>query len=265
MIAQIAINDDSFLFITVMSTALLLVFVGFFIAFIQFYRRRQLEFQSKQKIREQAFHEELMKSQLEIREKVMRQISEELHDNVGQSLIVAKMQLTTLTPEESTEQMRSAHDIISRSLQDLRSISKTLNGNYVLREGLYEALENEIHVINSTKKIRCSIEGDKPDFHFSAEIEVILFRCIQEVLSNALKHAKANHIVLRFSDIPEALILNISDDGIGLPSDWKSRRGLGMDNLEKRIEMIGGNLKVVSEAHEGTQIIFNFPKISSLG
>lgn len=265
MIAQVAINDNSFFFIILMSTALLLVFVGFFIAFIQFYRRRQLEFQNEQNQREQAFSEELVRSQLEIREKVMRQISDELHDNIGQSLIVAKMQLSSLNPEKSTIQVVTAHEIIGRSLKDLRSISKTLNGNYILREGLYKALENEIRVINSSNKLECVIEGNRPNFHFSAKIEVIVFRCIQEVLSNAIKHSNAKQIVLRFGETQKTVILDIRDNGEGMPKDWKNRRGLGMDNIEKRVAMIGGKFKIESVKGNGTRIKFILPKIPHLG
>src|SRR5690554_5683084 len=141
---MVEIREDSLVFFLLMSTTLLLLLLGFFFAFIQLYRRRQLMYKTAQKEREQEFSRELMRAQLEIREQVMRQISEELHDNIGQSLIVAKMQLGLMDREQFPEQIDAANELLSRSLQDLRSISKTLNGDYILREGVDAALKNEV-------------------------------------------------------------------------------------------------------------------------
>src|SRR5690606_17829479 len=156
---MVEVREDSLIFFLLMSTILLLLMLGFFFAFIQLYRRKQLLFKTAQKEREQEFSKELMRSQLEIREQVMHQISEELHDNIGQSLIVAKMQLSMIDREQFPEQIDAADELLSRSLQDLRTISKTLNGDYVIREGLYVALINEVKLINASQQLRCEIEG----------------------------------------------------------------------------------------------------------
>ena len=282
---MVEVREDSLIFFLLMSTILLLLMLGFFFAFIQLYRRKQLLFKTAQKEREQEFSKELMRSQLEIREQVMHQISEELHDNIGQSLIVAKMQLGMIDREQFPEQIDAADELLSRSLQDLRSISKTLNGDYILREGIDAALKNEGKLINASQQVRCETEGSFNGAGFSPNVEIIVFRCIQEILSNAIKHSKADKINIRLSDqkerieieisdngngLPEnmdkneglglANLIEISDNGKGMPEDRNQTDGLGLNNLTRRVALIGGNLIVNSKNGSGTKISINLPR-----
>lgn len=255
------ISEDSLFFFVIMSSTLLLVLLGFFFAFIQLYRRKQLLFHTAQKQREQEYSEELMRTQLEIREQVMRQISEELHDNIGQSIIVAKMQLATLDKAYNPEQVKTADELLGRSLNDLRSISKVLNGQYILRAGFYEALKNEVRFINTAQKIDCTLTGDSPEYRLSANSEILLFRCIQEILGNAIKHAEASQVEIGISENNEALSIEISDNGKGLPIHWKAQKGLGIENLKKRIRLLNGTIDFQSKEGVGTKISINLPKI----
>ncbi len=254
------ISEDSLFFIVLMSSTLLLMLLGFFFAFIQLYRRRQLLFETAQKEREQEFSKELFRSQLEIREKVMHQISEELHDNIGQTLIVAKMQLGMIDRDQFPEQIDAANELLSRSLQDLRSISKILSGDYIIREGLNSALAHEVKLINSSRQLNCSIAGSLPGNCFIPNVEVIVFRCVQEILSNAIKHSRADKIKICITDHNKRILIEISDNGKGIPMDDKQNEGLGMNNLHRRVELIDGKLKIQSENDKGTRISLYIPK-----
>lgn len=251
------ISEDSLYFIVLMISALFLVFLGFFFAFIELYRRRQLQFRSNQKQREQAYQEELMRTQLEIREQVMRQISEELHDNVGQSLLVAKMQLNSISNTESTDQFQTINELISRSIKTIRNISKSLNGDYILREGLMKAIHKEAANIASSGQVSCNITGEIPVHFLTPNSEVLVFRCIQETLSNAIKHSQASRINIDLNTKSHILTICVSDNGVGLPENWKAQRGLGMDNLIRRVNMIDGHVNISSKPGEGTKISIN--------
>lgn len=251
---MISVSEESLFFFVVMSSALLLVILGFFFAFIQLYRRRQLLFQTKQKQREQEYAEELVRTQLEIREQVMRQISEELHDNIGQSLIVAKMQLSAMKSSGLTEQLQTTDELLGRSIQDLRNISKSLNGDYILREGLVKAIQREARFVNASGQITCEVTGTIPHQYLNSNTETIVFRCVQEVLSNAIKHAQASKISIDLEETNHQLILKIKDNGIGLPKNWSTKRGLGIDNLKKRVTMISGTVDITSKQDRGTEI-----------
>src|SRR5690606_37149424 len=143
---------------------------------------------------EQEFSQKLLRTQLELSEQVMRNISEEIHDNIGQTLTVAKLSLNAMSDNDYKEHARNAKELITRSLQDLRNLSKALNGDYILREGLQNALAREVDVINASGELNCVFEGEIPANWLTANSEIILFRCVQEALSNALKHASASCI-----------------------------------------------------------------------
>lgn len=248
------ISEDSLIFFVIMSSALLLVLLGFFFAFIQLYRRKQLLFQTEQKQRELEYNEELVRTQLEIREQVMRQISEELHDNIGQSLIVAKMQLNATESSGSLKQLKTTDELLSRSIQDLRNISKSLNGDYILREELINAIHREARFVNASGQITCKVNGTIPRQYLNTNTEIIVFRCVQEALGNAIKHAQANKISIDFEESNNQLTIKIRDNGIGLAKNWDSKRGLGIDNLKKRVAMINGTVDITSKQDRGTEI-----------
>lgn len=253
------VTEESLFFIVVASSMLFLLFVSFFVAFVQLYRRKQMMADNQRKERERAFSEELIRSQLEIREGLMRQMSDELHDNIGQSLVVAKMQLNSIQKEAESQQAVAANELIGRALQDLRNMSKTLNGQYILREGIVEALKKEIAYIDSARQINCSLEGFLNMNSLPADHEIILFRCVQELLSNVIKHADASEIRIHLKETDKNLSVDVIDNGKGLPPNWEMSRGLGMDNLHKRVELMGGELKSKSSAAQGTHISIILP------
>src|SRR5690554_5421686 len=135
------VNESDVLFFTLMGTILFVLMVAFFFAFVLMYRRRQLEFENERLIMESEFSEELLRTQLELSEQVMRNISDEIHDNIGQTLTVAKLGLNTISNSDHRKQIENVKNLITRSLQDLRSLSKTLSGDFIIREGIQSAIE----------------------------------------------------------------------------------------------------------------------------
>lgn len=253
------LNDNQIVNLTIAALAMMLLLGFFFIAFFATYRKRQIEFKVQHENQKKLFSEELLRSQLEISEQVMRHISEEIHDNIGQSIIVAKMQLSLLKHPDFQPQLMAADDLLDRCLRDMRNLSKTLNGHYVSREGINETLKNEIQLINTSRRIKCELHGSFPENQFNSNTEIIIFRCVQEAISNAIKHAQAESIQISIAYPDGSLVIAIADDGTGLPENWKMQKGLGMDNLERRVALIGGELKIWSQKNEGTRISIIFP------
>lgn len=246
-------------------TVLFVLMVGFFFAFVIMYRRRQVEFQNERIRMERVFSEELLRTQLELSEQVMRNISEEIHDNIGQTLIVAKLGLNTMTDGEHSEQVENVKNLITRSLKDLRRLSKTLSGDFIIGEGIQNAISREVEILNTTGNLTCEFSGEIPSDWFHPNSEIILFRCVQEALSNALKHAEAKRISLTVSVKENMLTLNIDDDGIGFDQNKKLNKGLGMTSMEKRVGLLGGEFKITSLPAKGTSVSIRVPKMEEKG
>src|SRR5690606_4840121 len=174
--------------------------------------------------------EELLRTQLELSERVMRNISEEIHDNIGQTLTVAKLSLNSMSDANYKEIANNAKKLITRSLQALRNLSKTLNGDYILREGLQNAIAREVDVINTSGEVNCSFDGEIPANWLTPNSEIILFRCVQEALSNALKHSQAARIKVVSALMKDLLTLEIQDDGVGFEPDDLISQGVGMNS-----------------------------------
>jgi len=254
------INEGDVLFFTIMGTVLFVFMVGFFFAFVFMYRRRQLEFENERLKMEQEFSEELLRTQLELSERVMRNISEEIHDNIGQTLTVAKLSLNSMSDANYKELANNAKELITRSLQDLRNLSKTLNGDYILREGLQNAIAREVDVINTSGEVNCSFDGEIPANWLTPNSEIILFRCVQEALSNALKHSQAARIKVVSALMKDLLTLEIQDDGVGFEPDDLISQGVGMNSMTKRIGILGGEFVIESKKGRGTKVSIKLPR-----
>lgn len=251
--------DNDFLFITVIGILILILMVVFFVLFVMQYRRRQLEFQSEKMSLEKEYNEELLRTQLELSERVLQNISEEIHDNIGQSLTVAKLQLHDINAENFLDRCQSAKDLITRSLKDLRNLSRTLNGEYILREGLVKSLASEVELINSGGAIRCTLRGEIPFNCLDPHSEIILFRCTQEALSNALRHSGADQIDVSITMEGTLLKVSVVDNGNGLPPENEIRKGLGMENMKKRIALLRGEFVLKSAPNMGTTVEIVLP------
>lgn len=253
-------NFDGLIFYLLIGTTLFVLLVTFLITFTIMYRRRQIQYDQERIEMERMFSEELLRTQLELSEQVMKNISQEIHDNIGQTLIVAKLGLNNLDSHENHSHIENIKNLISRSLRDLRSLSKTLNGDFILNQGLQNALVKEIDILNNTCEIIGKFNGNIPDNFLDANAEIIVFRCIQEALSNSLKHAQAKTIAVNAHVENDTLKLSVSDDGIGFNISEVKNKGLGMNSLEKRVAVLGGKLQIQSTLGSGSNIEFEFSK-----
>src|SRR5690606_11262907 len=136
--------------------------------------------------------QELAKSQIEIQENTLKNIAWELHDNVRQLLSVANLQLNILggkVPVELEEELNGTKSIITDTVQEIRSLSKVLNNDVVLKNGLIVSIEVEVNRLNRLGYLEASFEilGDPIPINNASSI--IIFRIIQEALSNIIRHA----------------------------------------------------------------------------
>ena len=242
--------------------ALLFIFlVVFLVAFVIAHKRRKLNRILEKKDRKHEFDNQLLQSRLETQERSFQYFSEEIHDNVGQVLSVIGMHLYQLKGEYAGERaaklVEQSSDMLNKAINDLRTISHTLNAQYITKAGLHEALKTEIEYINSVKQVFCRLEVNGEPAELSGDRETLLFRIIQEAVSNALKHAKASEIIIRLAYEADRLQASISDNGIGFThrnmSD-QTKTGLGITNMELRARLLGGNLELVSLPEQGTTI-----------
>ncbi len=236
---------------------LLLFVIWFFIAF----QKRKNKLLLEQIETEKKFEKELTNSQLEIQEQTFKNIGWELHDNVGQLLSVASMQLNMAlikAPEDLKEQLIDTRDVVTNTVQEVRNLSKTLNNDVINKNGLIRSLEIDIERFNRMKFLEATMQINGEVTYISAEHEILVFRMYQEFLSNVMKHSKAKNlsITLNYSDIHLEIIAE--DDGVGFDTSQKTESS-GLQTIKGRAALLNAEYSLTSSLGNGTKLVLLYP------
>src|ERR1044072_1544490 len=202
--------------IFIIITSLFILILIFFIVFILFlYQRRHSSYQKGLEVLKSDFEKTLLSTQLEIQEQTFQSISREIHDNIGLSLTLAKLNLNTIdwnNISHSQEKVDGSITFISRAIEDLSYISKALHTGFIEENGLLKALELEINKIEKLGiyDIRYDVTGSP--VYMKTQKELVIFRIIQEVLNNCIKHAEATAISLQLNYKSNEVEIELSDE-----------------------------------------------------
>lgn len=200
------------------------------------------------------FDEQLLKSKIEISEENMRYIGRELHDNIGQLLSVAGMELKMSKHfRENDPSLHEVSELISKSITELRHLSKSLNNDTILNDGLKASITREIQRINNLNLLTASFTYDG-NVSLSPKTELIIFRVLQEFISNTIKHAKAKNLTITIKSINGTVSICAKDDGCGFDIETVNKSN-GLINIDARIAMINGKLVINSKPAKGTELL----------
>jgi signal transduction histidine kinase len=235
----------------------------FLFTFFMIFRRNQ----NKRQRQIDQLNEEILKTQLEIQEQTLKNISQEIHDNVGQVLSLAKLNLNTMDIAK-TEQLQGKIDNtlsqVSKAINDLRDLSKSFNTDNITAIGLVRAIENELEMIKKADSFKTEYDITGQIRKLEPQKELILFRIIQEALHNIIKHAGAKTVKVSIAYSDKELELQIADDGQGfdlspLNKEGETGFGLGLRNMQNRAKLIGADFSMSSNTDEGTIVKIVLP------
>lgn len=248
--------------IVISSSFFLLVALGI-IVLVFVYQKRQTQYLQEKASLKAAFEKELLEAQLEMQELTLKNIAQEIHDNIGQTLSLAKLNLNTINPEKqnSPEKIANTKELVSKAITDLRTLSKTLHTEAVLSVGLQEAIEMELRLIEKAGVFETALVIGGMPASLDPQKELILFRAVQEALNNAIKHSEATRIEVHLHYMPAALEVAVKDNGKGFPAEI-AEKGSGLRNMQNRAKLIGGNFRLES-LQPGTEIRLNLPIIAA--
>ncbi|HET8804691.1 MAG TPA: sensor histidine kinase [Aequorivita sp.] len=202
------------------------------------------------KILQEKFSQELLVSQ----EGERRRISKDLHDGIGQQLLVIKNKLIA-SGDEVTKKM------VDNTIEEVRTISRDLHPFQLQELGITKAIEYTINLIDENTTLFISAEIDNIDNIFSKEDEVNIYRIIQESLSNILKHANAEAGKVSVKKFTNNILISIRDNGVGFDfsEKYQDAKSLGLKTLLERTKFLKGQMKVTSKKDTGTVLEFQFP------
>lgn len=194
-------------------------------------------------------------------EKERAEIGRELHDNINQILTTTKMYLDMAITEEDIreELLLKSHQNISSAIEEIRSLSKSLVPPSLGDIGIKEAISEMINNLNISQKveIRLRTSGITKSI-IPGNTQLMVFRIVQEQISNIIKHSKATEAEIKLSVAKNELVVSISDNGIGF--DPKKRmKGIGLMNITSRAEVHNGNVEIISAPGGGCTLRISIP------
>lgn len=232
--------------------------------FIYLYQRKLI----KQKLKFQQI-EDLLKQQelksayamLAGQEKAHKRIAQELHDNLGSILVTLNMFADSLQnkkdPEAQKELATKISDVARQANETTRQISHSLDSGVLKHFGLEIAVKELMEALSESDSLQVESHVQITS-KLDSELSMNVYRILQELVNNTLKHSKATRITLDLNQIKDALSLIYHDNGIGFKKEEISP-GLGLKNLESRVDQLDGTISIESEPEKGTTTIIEVP------
>lgn len=191
-------------------------------------------------------------------------IAKDLHDGLGGLLSGTKLSFTTmkenliLTPENALQFDKSL-SMLDSTMSDLRKVAHNLMPEALVKFGLNEALKDFCSGIQSTKTVSVIYQKLGTDEKYESTTEVFIYRIVQELVNNALKHAQAKEILVQLATHKNNIHITVEDDGIGYDTySVKTNKGSGLSNIEYRVNYLQGTIDTVSSPNNGTAVNIEF-------
>lgn len=258
-------KEDSEIISTIIVASSVLLTIGIILlSLLLAYRNKNLRHQKQILEMHSKYQQEILQTQLEIQEQTLKNISQEIHDNIGQTLSLVKLNLNTIDLQKQNAEDKIVHskELVSKAIQDLRNLSKSLNTDSVLSSGLVKAIETELAIIDHAGTFKTELQTKGQTARIDPKKELILFRIVQEAINNIIKHSEANTILVNLDFTNECLKIEVSDNGKGFNTDADNSEGLGLRNMKSRAELIGGSFEIASGSN-GTILTVTLPNTES--
>jgi two-component system, NarL family, sensor kinase len=203
-----------------------------------------------------------IKAEIDTLENERKRIASDLHDELGPMLSAIKLQVNHLEPTDETEKLilEKSSGQIDEIIQRFREISYNLLPNTLVRKGLTKAVDEFIGKMSETHAISIQFHYPK-ELKVAVEKEINIYRIIQEITHNTIKHSRANELTIKLDEKTKELVLQTKDNGIGFnyTAQQNNSSGLGLLNLQSRVAVLNAQLLVITEPGKGTQYLITIP------
>ena len=256
-------EENQIIIIVIIGVVLLLLMATSLLLFFFFSRKKIIEKELEKKSAKLEHQKDLIQATIITQEDERKRIAQDLHDEISSKLNVIFLNSNLLldgelSTSEYTKVNKSIIDVTSRTLETARKIAHDLLPPILEKFGLQSAIEELIDDYNTSKKTLISYQLNYPNNHLNKTQELHLFRVLQELINNSLRHGKAKNINLVLEINNDSLNFNYSDNGIGFDSNLvEHKKGLGMKNIESRVELLNANLEIHSKINKGIQVTIN--------
>lgn len=248
------------LIITIFLVAFLsLISVILVLLLVVFNRRKSNEFLAEKQQLEAERQRQVLNARIEMQESTLHTLTQEIHDNVGQLLSLALMNLRQGMEGGSERFLLESEQNIQKTMEEIRTLNKIYHPDFVLADGLVPALQREIDLISRTGRIQASFETEGTGDLDLRDKNLLLIRMVQECLHNSIKHAEARSVSLKIQFSQTRTQIRIDDNGRGFDPDKIEKRGMGLRNLRERAAIIPAEFQLLSQPGLGTHVTITIP------
>lgn len=250
-------NHEIVYIVIIGSLGMLTLLVGF-VLFIFAHQKRMLIEQEKRRQMDVEFQSKMIQLQIESTEAERKRIAADLHDSIGSLLWAAKLNLAFLGKSanfssELHDSYTETLDILDQSVEGVRRISWELTPEAFNHNGLSASIKQLSERLNG-KGQQVSFAETGESVFWNNDAALMVFRIVQELVNNAVKHASATQITIRLSWIKPLLTVEVSDDGVGFSVNKEFRSGVGWWNITNRSAKIGARLSVNENIAKGSSV-----------
>lgn len=194
-------------------------------------------------------------------EKERTKVANELHDDLGSLMATVKLHFDNVKVDEKDPAMKNAQDLLEKAYQKIRGMAHAKNSGVMANQGLLPAVKKMAKTISETNTLKVTVEDFGLADRMENSLELTIFRILQELVANVIKHANATEVNIQFTQHEDKLNIIVEDNGNGFEMGKVKTvaSGMGLTTIEKRIEHLEGTFTVDSILGKGTSILIDIP------
>ena len=256
--------ENQIVTIVIIGVLLLLLMAVALLLFFFFSRKKIVQKELERKELEVEHQKEIIHATILTQEKERKRIAQDLHDEISSKLNVILLNSNflkdgELSPDEYENVNKSIIKVTKSTIGNARKIAHDLLPPILEKFGLQSAIDELVDEYNLSKTVKIDSDIWYPEKRLSSTQELHVFRIIQELINNSVKHGQAEIININFKEKDEELNLNYRDNGVGFSAEViEEKKGLGMKNIESRVELLNGDLLIKSAINEGIEVSIVF-------
>ncbi len=257
-------EENQIVTIVIIGVLLLLLMAVALLLFFFFSRKKIVEKELEKKELEVEHQKEIIHATILTQEKERKRIAQDLHDDISSKLNVILLNSNFLiegglSKEESIKVNESIIKVTNKALKNARKIAHDLLPPILEKFGLASAIEEIVDEYNASKKVVIELNIQYTKNTLSKTQELHVFRIVQELINNSIRHGKAEKIQLDFIENNKSISLDYKDNGLGFDTKKaEEKKGLGMKNIESRVELLQGYILIKSSPNEGIKVSITF-------
>lgn len=260
------VEDTDLILVIVYTSIAFLLMAAVLVLFYYFSKQKIVQKELEKRDLTIEHQKEMLHSIILTQEQERQRIAQDLHDDISSKLNIVSLnghllQTPGLSEVEFAAIRTNIVEMTGKALENARRIAHDLLPPVLEKFGLVAGIEELAQEVIASRGAKVVFESDIPSDKMPQEqaAQLQVFRVLQELLNNSLRHGKAENITIRFTRQRGRRICHYTDDGIGMPPDTLQKsKGLGLSNIQNRIEILGGQFTISSPGNKGVVVSFTF-------